>query len=587
MSVRKALVGALPFGGEAATNAVSCTVVDGEQLSPGHTTRVVARRIPKLTFRFHFAMLNHFDSVEPAYIIADLMNEVKEDDCYIPTMVAEEIAAEHLLPGPKIDNAGALYFDENFDKGLEIDDISSIFHYGLKSNSGGLDSNTSGEGKDELKCGGFDAILHEDEVADLRPTIGLTTACEDYYLDVDFSQKVPELDYHFCEESDSRNSGSESHSPGTSNEAVREPESYIRGPDSPNDYYEMTIPCESHWSLGSTCGSEMLVKDKMGQKGLATCDLKDNVEAKPVAGLLSSGKPHKSEKKINLCHGLNPERVAWTSARGKFDISASLVGETVDGDDLSMQKVFTDISYEVRKVGPLLRQKRLRKPTRRYIEESSQLKSQYHRVRKDNSTSSSKGKLLGVRHRNKHQHKGAKAALLISREVSPGRSPRPVPFQEQDSSMKFAGIVGHDSDEEYNPVGCNYSMRTKRGSDRRKQNMVWTLSEVMKLVDGISQFGVGKWTAIRKTFFSSSSYRTSLDIRDKWRNLLRASCMQLKSKDEDERTWRNGSQPLPKALLQRVSELASIHPYPRCGSKLSRTSRRDLSVPLSCCDNPF
>ncbi|GAB2303164.1 hypothetical protein Dimus_037160 [Dionaea muscipula] len=71
-----------------------------------------------------------------------------------------------------------------------------------------------------------------------------------------------------------------------------------------------------------------------------------------------------------------------------------------------------------------------------------------------------------------------------------------------------------DSDDEYIPV---YSDPKKRISEktRRKRNKLWSLPEVVKLVDGISQFGVGKWTAIRRKFFSSSSYRTSLDIRIK------------------------------------------------------------------------
>ncbi|GAB2294664.1 btaf1 RNA polymerase II, B-TFIID transcription factor-associated, 170kDa [Dionaea muscipula] len=63
----------------------------------------------------------------------------------------------------------------------------------------------------------------------------------------------------------------------------------------------------------------------------------------------------------------------------------------------------------------------------------------------------------------------------------------------------------------------------KKTSDRRKRNKLWSLPEVVKLVNGISQFGVGKWIAIRRIFFSSSS----LDIRDRWRNLLRASYAQL------------------------------------------------------------
>ncbi|GAB2290251.1 btaf1 RNA polymerase II, B-TFIID transcription factor-associated, 170kDa [Dionaea muscipula] len=71
-----------------------------------------------------------------------------------------------------------------------------------------------------------------------------------------------------------------------------------------------------------------------------------------------------------------------------------------------------------------------------------------------------------------------------------------------------------DLDDEYVPVYSNPKKRiSEKTSDRRKRNKLWSLPEVVKLVEGISQFGVGKWIAIRRTFFSSSSYSTSLDIR--------------------------------------------------------------------------
>ena len=42
---------------------------------------------------------------------------------------------------------------------------------------------------------------------------------------------------------------------------------------------------------------------------------------------------------------------------------------------------------------------------------------------------------------------------------------------------------------------------------------MWTLSEVNKLVDGISEYGVGRWTDIKRLFFPFSSYRTPIDLR--------------------------------------------------------------------------
>lgn len=88
---------------------------------------------------------------------------------------------------------------------------------------------------------------------------------------------------------------------------------------------------------------------------------------------------------------------------------------------------------------------------------------------------------------------------------------------------------------------------------------MWTLTEVMNLVDGISEYGVGRWTDIKRLLFAASAYRTPIDLRvqgnslpikvlslfsnidlcsllcllqDKWRNLLRASCAHKLKKKE-------------------------------------------------------
>lgn len=48
---------------------------------------------------------------------------------------------------------------------------------------------------------------------------------------------------------------------------------------------------------------------------------------------------------------------------------------------------------------------------------------------------------------------------------------------------------------------------------RRKHHRAWSLSEVKKLVEGVSQYGVGKWSVIKKLTFSSHSYRTPVDLK--------------------------------------------------------------------------
>ncbi|VAH83228.1 unnamed protein product [Triticum turgidum subsp. durum] len=101
--------------------------------------------------------------------------------------------------------------------------------------------------------------------------------------------------------------------------------------------------------------------------------------------------------------------------------------------------------------------------------------------------------------------------------------------------------------------------KTKRGF-KRKHHRAWTLSEVLKLVDGVAQFGPGKWSEIRRLSFASYSYRTSVDLKDKWRNLIRASQTQLSPENDGVCPRKSNPSiiPVPPAILLRVKELAEL-----------------------------
>lgn len=74
-----------------------------------------------------------------------------------------------------------------------------------------------------------------------------------------------------------------------------------------------------------------------------------------------------------------------------------------------------------------------------------------------------------------------------------------------------------ESDEEHTASesedDCVKRRKSKKGADRRKHQRMWTPTEVMKLIDGIAQYGTGRWTDIKKLMFSSSAYRTPVDLR--------------------------------------------------------------------------
>ncbi|KAG2548794.1 hypothetical protein PVAP13_9KG215400 [Panicum virgatum] len=94
-----------------------------------------------------------------------------------------------------------------------------------------------------------------------------------------------------------------------------------------------------------------------------------------------------------------------------------------------------------------------------------------------------------------------------------------------------------------------------RKDSTRKNNEHWTQYEVQQLVNGVSEYGVGKWKAMKEKYFLTS-IRTPVHLKDKWKNLVKAC------KKENGRMLL----PLDQALLERIMEIDRSHPYPRQGN---------------------
>ncbi|KAL4560511.1 hypothetical protein LXL04_032663 [Taraxacum kok-saghyz] len=218
--------------------------------------------------------------------------------------------------------------------------------------------------------------------------------------------------------------------------------------------------------------------------------------------------------------------------------------------------------------------KRSRKPTKRYIDESSNQSLKNCKKRKEPSSSSiSKVKTSTVR-RVKSQNEVKPKEITPFSEISFGKAIQ-VPFISQcptesqkttpppptmmENVIERCSSGSEDDDSET-------TMRSMTGGSQRKLHRLWTVSEVKKLIDGVAHFGVGKWTHIKKLLFSSSVHRTPVDLKDKWRNLLKASRALKGSRIEDEQKRSQPWRPLPKSILCRVRELASTYPYPREGN---------------------
>ncbi len=64
------------------------------------------------------------------------------------------------------------------------------------------------------------------------------------------------------------------------------------------------------------------------------------------------------------------------------------------------------------------------------------------------------------------------------------------------------------------------------GAPRRaKHHNPWALEESEALVEGVARCGGGRWADIKKLGFSAIEHRTAVDLKDKWRNLLRIALL--------------------------------------------------------------
>ncbi|CAN6293391.1 unnamed protein product [Urochloa humidicola] len=96
-------------------------------------------------------------------------------------------------------------------------------------------------------------------------------------------------------------------------------------------------------------------------------------------------------------------------------------------------------------------------------------------------------------------------------------------------------------------------LRRGGGYITRRNNSHWTAKEVDLLVQGISKFGVGRWTRLKKKYFKTS-VRTAVNLKDKWRNLVR--------------TYTGTAQKytlleLEPPLVEQIRKLAAKYPYPK------------------------
>ncbi|KAF7123119.1 hypothetical protein RHSIM_Rhsim12G0209300 [Rhododendron simsii] len=398
---------------------------------------------------------------------------------------------------------------------------------------------------------------------------------------------------------------------------------------------------ELHETFKATFGRETSVKDKQWLKRRIAMGLTNSCDFSTTAFVIKDNKVvmKKGKEVIENVDGAlagvsTVEAVNENCGDSLFGCNGQVENlQKYSGERLGNSSLEHDISVEDQQTDQRAA-KRLRKPTRRYIEELSEVESKEYGGKLISSVQSSEdGQSPLISHARPIRHTQSNGRPVVTRQDSLGGSGVQVPYvcrvrrsrprenfmslmKLQPSSMGMATklvkkALGARGARQGNQIGNkvfkarsvsawiqkplvtesekeeHYQVRkaselendaelkhvdssgdysddyvvsvpTEKGGMRRKHHRPWTLSEVVKLVEGVARYGAGRWSEIKRLAFASYSYRTSVDLKDKWRNLLRASFAQSPADKGMQSSRKHASVPIPAAILLRVRELAEI-----------------------------
>lgn len=533
--------------------------------------------------------------------------QVEGDAPFIPATEDELIEVEHLLAEPqteKILDDDIMYLDsEGTEKSLAIEDFPyTVDYYNRQEAEYGIpDVDAAQAGKQDSKYEFVDSMLQGvGEEENLHSPFNLSSVCSDYLLDTGFVERSPQLDCGLRTGSSIRNLGSECHTQSIERdidfgEMSELSKAIIRLPESTSDqnalYLDNMNIHELQDAFRSMFGRDTSVRDKQWLMRRILFGLQNFSEIGNVSSLVDIGLSSiENEVSMILIPENDLSERMYTSCTNILDSRTSIVGQGVAEDGCGVKDALTAISEDDRvgfgllgeQESALITSKRLRKPTRRYIEETSEMESRCCNERVKTPPISSGDKFLHVRTKSQYRHKGSSAMLvgsgirvpcgLHARRGRLGKDTTLTGGDSNDSKEHIQCTVvpkrscasrpsESDSQDDMSDDGAISTTNEKSGI-RRQHHRQWMVLEVMKLIEGVSQYGVGRWTEIKRHLFSASAHRTAVDLKDKWRNLLRASGAQPHGRNKV-KPQKHMTVPIPQTALRRVRELAIIHPYPR------------------------
>ncbi|XP_009605406.1 uncharacterized protein LOC107776885 isoform X2 [Nicotiana tabacum] len=451
-----------------------------------------------------------------------------------------------------------------------------------------IDSSIAAKREEEINQEVLDLKRSHFEAGKIQAQNDLSAPCEDYLLDIEFAESITNLDY------------------GSS-----------RGLLDP--ILESQIPlssCDGTDTCGMPYSSGLVVQESQSQNamfGLTNSELHDLSRDKCESQILVEYNAVKFPTAFTPGDISNVDDVAGFFAEAAYSekMNESVIdhsaltskgfsfmsnamqneGQIVNCEIFDMHEssaISPPVTSQTMNIDAPLTKKRLRKPTRRYIDESSDLNARRSRKREEVSTcaSASKDKFPRVRCQKKSRAESTEMELFP--EESSCKAIQ-VPFaslvneecDKRHASNAIQVMKAHKEATVVNPKDdATVPKKFDQDGVRRKHHRLWTVSEVRKLIDGVAQYGVGRWSHIKKLYFSSSAHRTPVDLKDKWRNLLKACYLQKQSKITEKGKHNLSWRPLPKSVLHRVNELANMHPYPRNGRCKSSVSPCSSSSPL-------
>ncbi|PKA47785.1 hypothetical protein AXF42_Ash021115 [Apostasia shenzhenica] len=281
------------------------------------------------------------------------------------------------------------------------------------------------------------------------------------------------------------------------------------------DNHELYGAFSSTFYQGDCLDDKQWLKDGLsfGQQNLISC----NVSNQNESGILSQ---KNADGRIPIPGIEMPERVYGSLCNLSDDgaFSSQIAASLDEHAGVDKHSAGTDFNRASRKISEytndVMTTKRLRKPTRRYIEETSEMKPKCSFESPNTTTVRSKDKVLHSRIQRQYNRRGA---MQFFYEYYPDRMqswkgrqrtnakhlekhhnglmPPSKSTSVRSSSDFYYSVLQEDiSDDCHRPIASQKTVVPVP----RKQHRQWSLTEVVKLVDGVSQYGVGRWSEIKR-----------------------------------------------------------------------------------------